>query len=296
MIPSPEGTRLIGWNGLQFILPLSWEVIVSGPCHLLIECDFTPVLEIRWHMASSSSPEGIFESTRRHLASSTGDVKKIAVPKHYLPLAKQHKLTAVSWGDSTHPDGLIWQCELTNTVIFCHLFHHKKAQSKELISLLVSLQCHAIDLALHPWSIQDFQLQLPAGFNYIDSTFKAGLSRLAFTNDTLNLQFCRLAPATTRLASSSLPQLLNTLVGNVEIDETLSDTKDLYEGRNNPSMSRQLIARLRKQRPFRWGQIWHDAPNNRLLSLLAESKQPIPLETVHNLCKHYEIIPFIEKN
>ncbi len=295
MTDSPKGTRLIGWNGLQFHLPLTWEVIVSGPCHLLIEYDFAPVLEIRWHTGGNSTPENIFETTRRHFSSTKSNVSKITIPKPYAIFAKRNGVTAVSWHDDNHLDGLIWQSEVSRTVIFCHLFRHTEASSKEVTALLESLQCNVGIPVPCTWSIQDFTLNLPTGFRYIDSTFKAGLSRIAFTNDNLQLQFCRLAPAATRLTTNSLPQLLSTLLGDVSMDETLIDKESLHECQNNPSTFRQFLSRMRKQRPFHWGRIWHDSQNNRLLSLLAESKHPISLNTVHNLCTHYEIIPFIQK-
>lgn len=286
----PADKRLIGWNGLLFKLPSSWEVIVSGPSHLLVEHDFNAVLEMRWHSSSQLSPEDVLATTLRHFATTKNAARKITLPQEFAGFKHTNVVTGLSWHEGNKLDGLIWQCRKCHTVHFCHLLQHSGTVTNDVVALLESIQCHADIAAPSIWSIQDFQLVLPASFHFSDFTFAAGLSRLAFYNDNLQLQFCRLAPATTRLAEDSLPHILGTLSGGLLPNEIIYETGHLYECQNTPSTSHQLFSRLRKQRPFRWGRIWHDVLHNRLLAVIAESRQAIDRITVQTLCTHYEII------
>jgi hypothetical protein len=293
MVPPKKthNTRDIRWNGLQCTLPQPWDVIVSGPCHLLIEHNFQPVIEIRWEQVASSSGKDFFEIIKSSFARTTETtITKVDLPKDYSTLARQHTPTAVSWEPGVSLNGLLWQCSFCDTVIFCHLIPHPDISPAHLAPVLESVCCHTEKDEPAVWSIQDFQLQIPNFFSFSDFTFAAGLSRLAFRSDTLHLQFCRLAPAAERLRGNSLCQLLNTLQGDLFNEETLINTPALHERKNTPHTAHQLLTRLRRRNPFCWGRIWHDKETNRILAVTAESKRPIDLNTVHSICSHYEIV------
>lgn len=287
----PAGQRLIGWNGLHLTLPVSWEIMVKGPRHLLVESDFAPVLEIRWDTGGNDSLDDIIATARQRFADVQPDVRRICPPESFAALSANTDIAWLSWHGENHPDGLLRQCPDCGTVILCRLFHHRHGMASRIAEVLASVQCHPHPGASPLWSIQDFQLSLPPGFAFIDSTFAAGLSRLAFSGNGLYLQFCRLAPAAARLAAYSLPQLLGTQLGGPLPEDIITNSLMIYECRNKPSTSCRLLSRLRRARPFRWGRIWHDAPHNRLLTVTAESTRAIDLNIVHELCLSYEIVP-----
>lgn len=284
------GQRLIAWNGLHLALPAGWEAMVCGPHHLLLECNFAPVLEIRWAADAKGSPEDILATARHRFTAPHQDVRRIDPPQPLAALSARRGITWLSWQDGGRPDGLLWQCPECGTVVLCRLYRHQPEMASPVAAVLDSIQCHRSTDAPSLWSIQDFQLILPPEYSFTDSTFAAGLSRLAFSGKGLGLQFCRLAPAATRLAASSLPQLLGTLIGGQLPEEALADAHEVYEWSNRPPASRRFLARLRRLPPFRWGRIWHDVPHNRLLAVTAESTTAIDLTLVHELCRHYEII------
>ncbi len=281
----------ISWNGLQCALPRSWEVIVSGPCHLLIEHDFHPVMELRWEQAGDNINTDIFEIIRRSFAKTTDTViTKVVLPKEFSPLTQQYTLIPVSWEPGNRLNGLLWQCSLCGTVIFCNIAAHPNISWAQLEPVLNSICCHSESDEAAFWSIQDFQLHIPRSFSFSDYTFAAGLSRLAFHGDDLDLQLCRLAPAAERLSGNSLSQLLSTLQGDLVNEEILTNTATLHERKNAPHTAHQLLTRLRRRNPFCWGRIWHNEKANRILAVTAESKRPIDLKTVHSISSRYEIV------
>lgn len=288
--PPGKGERQIGWNGLQIRLPADWEAIVAAPRHLLFEKNLRPLIEIRWDDSGRSSVDSVITAASRQLAATDSAVHRSPPSPPYNSLNFPH-LTALAWNDDRLPEGLVWQCDHCVTVFFCHLLQSDQTDHPAIVSLLQSLSCHREAEQPNLWSLQDFQLIVPPGYTFIDSTFAAGLSRLAFSGADLELQFCRLAPASTRLVNSSLAQLLRTMLDNPETAEILATTPELHEQRNMPSTSSRFLARFRKKPLFHWGRIWHDTAHNRLLSVIAHSRRPIDLPTVHHLSSQYEILP-----
>lgn len=288
---APTGSRrLIAWNGLQFCLPPSWEVIVASPRHLLVERDFRPVLEIRWDGSGKGSPADIVESTIQRFTKSGQAARETHVPRPFAAIPGCSGAVGLCWHECERLDGLVWQCPGCRTVLFCHLYHQRQTEEAAVCALLQTLRCCRESGAPSLWSVQDFRLSLPAGFHFRDYTLAAGLSRLAFQGHGLELQFCRLAPASARLADRSLPQLLGQLLGRVQPVEVLTDTPGVHECRNRPRTLPRLWQRLFRRLQFRWGRIWHDAQHDRLLTLTAAGARPIDLDTVHRLCANYEIL------
>jgi len=283
--------RAVGWNGLRFDCPRCWEVIVAGPHHLLLEQVLSPILEIRWEQAEKKhSIDNVVYAANRQLNNNETSARQITLPQQLLASGLPD-LTGLTWHNNEQLDGLVWKCRTCDTVIFCHLSNHQKACLSTVALLLQSLRCHHDGDEESLWSVQDFRLTLPVDFAFVNSSFAAGLSRLAFAGHDLDLQFCRLAPASTRIAIQSLSQLLADMLGPVHSREVITDTAKQYEVQTIPAAPRRLLPSFVRKPVFSWGRIWHDTGHNRLLSIVAHSKRPIPLTTVHHLASRYEILP-----
>lgn len=139
------------------------------------------------------------------------------------------------------------------------------------------------------WAIQDITISLPSVFQFRDYTFAPGLTRLAFHSTQIHLQVCRLAPARERLAAHSLRDILENLQGETIADAILQNQPAVFETVTSPSLWQQMRMRLKRSKPFQWGKIWHVEESNRILAVTAESIRPIELDTVHKICKQYEI-------
>ncbi len=286
-----DSCRQIGWNDLRFSLPATWEVIVAGPRHLLVENRLQPMVEIRWEKGGTISPERVCLAAVRQLAGSGRTVRRCIPPEPYHTTLGHLGATGLSWQHEQQLDGLIWQCRQCGTIIFCSFGDAQRKSGSAVARLLASLRCRHEAEEPTLWSVQDFRLVLPPEYAFVNSTFAAGLSRLAFTGHNLQLQFCRLAPAATRLAGGSLAHHLRAMLGSTGTEDILAETAQAHERMNRPSAGRRLLARLTRKPVFCWGRIWHDPAHDRLLSLVAASNRPIDLETVRHLCRGYEILP-----
>ena len=255
--------RLVGWNGLRFSCPSSWEGIVRGGHNLLLEDQFTPVAELRWSDNSTASVDSVLARAMRGRGELSVPLATHALPPIFasLPLPG-----------------------LTGQPLQRGAFKHDKAPR-----LIVAPGLGHVPPAL--WAVMDFQLTLPPGFRYQDSSFRAGMSRLVVTDHNLQLQYCRLAPADSRLQGRTLAGLLTQLHNPVSPQEVLSTGEYHQEISSLPPAWRRLSATLTNKPAYSWASIRHDQQHNRLLACTADSKAPIPLETVRHLASSYAFIP-----
>ena len=299
-----EPIRRIGWNNIQLELPSGWETIVSGDRNLLIEQNFKPLIDLRWEKDNSGRDlSDVFLSIQNVLGKRSGcPVDKVDVPDELARLASQTGCIAFSWAATAGPqcqdseqkiNGVLWRCPDCDTIVIGQLYNHPTIGLNALVSALASIRCHQDDADASDssyWSIQDIKLTLPASCRMSAHSFQAGLTRLTFQENDMQLHFCRLAPARQRLQQGPISQLLTNLLGKDSEYQGLHESSHLYECISSPPLTQQMLKRLKRQHPFRWGRIWHDEGSNRLLSVIAESSHPIDLEKVHRLCDKYEII------
>lgn len=303
-LTSAEPFRQIGWNNVQLALPNGWEAIVSGDRNLLIEQNFKPLIDLRWETDNGGRDvEEIFLSIQRVLGKRTScPVEKVPVPTELSLLAEKTNCIAFSWSAAEGPscqdrrqaiNGLLWHCPDCATILIAQLYHHPKVALTQFAPVLSSIHCHPAEgenTDSTYWSIQDFRLTLPASCTMTAHSFQAGLTRLTFQEQDMRLHFCRLAPAKQRLQQAPMARLLTNLLGEDTTYQGLNHSSHLYECISAPPLTQQMLKRLKRQHPFRWGRIWHDEQANRLLSVLAESRSPIDLNRVHKFCDHYEIL------
>lgn len=284
-----EGLRSIGWNGIQFKCPAGWEVIADSAGHLLIEEEFSPLLELRWERGKIPGLEELV-----HRISTTDPKQTPPVPvSPPPPLAALglSGLTCLSRRPDSWPEILLWQCTDCATLMLVQLHQHAHATRDGVLAMLASLRCHVSPDEQSLWSLQDFRLVLPPGYQFCDSTFQPGLSRLAFTGNDLNLQFCRLAPAATRLRGHGIRDILDELTGSPFVPTYLADTEDMCECvMGATGLARVLVTLTRKPRCC-WARMWHIPLHDRLLALVITSRRPIDPRIGDTLARCYETVP-----
>ena len=159
---------------------------------------------------------------------------------------------------------------------------------KKTADVLSTLTCHDEPNTL--WQVQDFALTTPATYTLTDYTFKAGLTRLSFEIDNCNLQVCRLAQASHRLQSQSLEELLFSLTGTRQLDTGISPDQKECIGTRSPSVTKQILFRLKKEKPFIEAKIKLVPENDRILACVAASTRPISLDDVYSCYETFKII------
>lgn len=282
--------RTIGWNNLQFSCPVDWEVTVSSACHLLVEEELAPVFELRWDTGNKGTT--VHELVQRSIEASQERVtlSPVELPDCFTPLPYTD-ITALSSRPDLSPELLFWYCEECGSVFLCHLHRFAPQDTATLASVLCGLKCHQSHEGKAFWSLQDFQLKLSSEYQYRDSSFQAGLSRLAFSGNGLELQYCRLAPADARLQANEIKDILNGLIGSRYNAHYLVDDEHQCCSMSGPTGMGKLMACLRRKPLYCWAKMWHIQSSNRLLALVIHSRHPIDPDIGESLSGCYEIVP-----
>ncbi len=285
-----KNKRLIAWNGVRLQIPTDWDARVAGKRHLVFEKDFQLQLQIRWEKPSRVIPSSFQERSKR-IAEQLGSI--IQAEQLPLELQKLHDVfgpVTCYRGESGLLEGGVFCCNDHRTPVFFQLSLPNPALVAEVSNCLTTFACCDDDRETL-WRIQDLSLSLPGSYILNDYTFGAGLTRISFSNSTLLLQTCKLGPADSRLSRQSLEKILITLAGSSGLEPVTAKGNVCCEAHRNPSISGQLLFRLRREKPFIRSKLWHDAVNNRLLAVMLSSNRPIALKTLYKICGQYEIIP-----
>jgi hypothetical protein len=283
-----QQNSFIAWNGVSLYCPADWDLRVSGLRHLVFEKDFQPQLQIRWEKASKQTPNHLRERLTGLGGETISIIPENDLPTDWLKLKEKFASVSVYREESGAMGGGICFCRHCNTVVLFQLLSQDRTLPKEAGNCIATLSCHNDHDIL--WRVQDFSLLTPEAFILQDYTFGAGLTRLSFINRHLYLQTCKLAPADTRLSLQSLAEILLALTGTTTLEIVTDEDNKHCTGYRRPSIARQILLRLRREKPFLLAKAWHDTESNRLLAVVLSSNRPIARTTADKLCKHYEIV------
>lgn len=284
-------TRRRGWNGLQFNLPDDCEDIVSGARHLLIEKDFLPVMEVRWELPEGKKQTASIQSVVRQLYKSSPDgCREVSPPQHIANFAKKKDVYCLRTDDTSDGISIIWQCKKCRTLILCRMYTHPSVSSDDVAKTLQSISCHQLSDQPTYWSVQDFRLQTPPIYRLANYSFQAGLTRLLFVDKATQVLYCRMAPASDRLADMTLEELLCSLHDRLQNSNIEDSSERTASAGTTPSLMGQILLRLKRKKAFCRGIIRHDPITNRILAIICESNSPIKQDSIQSLFSHYEII------
>ena len=281
-------TLTIGWNGVRVEVPAHWETIVSGHNHLIFEDDFKPVFQIRWKKIGVLDPQKFEEKSDLwwHQLGTTSDA--VLFPPELSTLADSFTHSRYYRGRQPMASGGICYSAENKILLFFQQLNNEEAMWQKTAEVLSSLSWHGFIDTL--WQIQDFTLTTSTEYTLTDYSFKAGLSRLSFKGNNCNLQICRLGQASHRLKSQSLEDILFTLVGTRQLPVTLSSGKKICSGVRSPSVTRQVLHRMKKEKPFINAKVWLVPEHDRLLAYVASSTRPISPEGVTLCYETFKII------
>lgn len=283
-------SRTIGWNGLQLSTPAGWETIVSAPTHLLFEQDLDPILEIKWQQSSRSNraaklDKGIFETLKKEF----GAPENIHRKSSWAKLLPQYQVTHYSWTGTNSVEILFLVCPSCNTTLLCRFLQYSTKSRQQITEVLQSLCCHNEDTR-NRWSILDFSFMVPKTMKLKTFSIAAGFTRLSFEEKGQYIHLCRLAPASQRLKKATLEDTLIQLVGDDRKNVSLTQHEHFIELYTLPSIFSQIKRRLKREKPFKYGRLWHAVDHDRIFGLSVESIKPISKTTVDQLFNNHEII------
>ncbi len=279
-----------GWNSLRFQCPQDWDVIVSGDHHLLFESNFHPVLELRWHV-NKGNTERATKNILQNLQKDSGLFPHKSLPPSWQILTDKYSVHLLLKGKDKSASAALLTCHTCGTSLLFYFFDTVPASHTDITTLFSSISCHDSVGRKTLWALQDFHLLLPASYQLSGYNFGAGLTRLSFTDNSLISHICRLAPASQRLQTSSMADLLMVL-GDVEINtESIQQSEYMVSHSRHPPIHKQILDRFKRKMPFHEMILRHHPECDRLTGLFLFDKKPIPDTLAASILDSYEIFP-----
>lgn len=286
------GYRFVGWNGLAITVPATWEVKPTGPTHLIFEHNFQAVVEIRWQkttaknldkcLPSSLEQYGKISGNQLVLQKTPSDIAQ-SLPAFEIQCFKVCTAKKLKVYFLFHAD--------TSTYVILHLYNGDDIAAA--LSSIASLHFGEAAGEMLTWAIQDFRVDIPAGFSFSHFKMEAGFSTLYFKKASTLLHICRLAPADIRLKKNSQKEILATLLGRQpkSLQGANRDQEATLHYHQNPGIVQQILMRIQRKKPFIRASLHHNKKANRLLGVVMEGIHPVE-ENIHQMiCASYEISP-----
>jgi hypothetical protein len=286
----------VAWNGIRFRAPADWQLAQIGACHLVLEDETTPVMEVKW-----AKVKGNF-SHRAHLKRLTSLQKKQvrktfkaeSIPADWESVLKNFEASGFSWqGDTTHGQGVILFCPGCRKATLVQFFQQKSIENIRVASqVLDSFRDHRQDGQVL-WSAYDIRAIVPETYQLKRHRFEAGKYELDFADGSQHICLHRWALASVLLAEQDLVQLAGTVAGFNKPEPVAGSMNGCATAEWSlvPKADWQRwLGRFKHKASYYWLGLWHLEEKNRILGVRAEGKKPLDTELLDRICAHYESI------
>lgn len=272
-------SKTIAWNGLEFTVPKDWEAVVTGKQQLLFEHDLEPELELKWQKHHARSLEQARDKVIKQLSREFGQPDTITA---HSELTAKYLILQFTWQENNFTVFFLF-CPDCHTGILVRPY----ASTTDILQLQASLHCHST-AQIHRWAVQDFSFSLPDSCLLDSYTFAMGFSRISFKEAKSTIHLCRMRPASTHLRDENIDTLLKKLTGCTLPSSQLSQCEDYIELKTCPSITAQLKMRLKRQKPFIYGRLWHHKPSDKLLGFTIEDIKPPSASRIEQIYNSHE--------
>ena len=288
MVPPSHVIKPIGWNGIYCSLPEHWDIIVKGNCHLIIEQDLHPLLELRWQdkiQPEKKNTDFILSQLNRE----TEKQLELTKPPDFLQsLHHRFKLTTFTL-DATHPAGAVITCRQCGTAVLFQFFNTTASLAAPLLSFFESLTCCLEDKQDSYWAIEDLRFKIPQHFTLDSYAFSFGLTKFSFKNRGSNLKFCRLAGASKHLSRYTFTHLFANFNGSISDECTVINSNTLILD-TPPSLGDRLLKIIKRKKIYRWAKFHHFADRDKILGIHLESRQPLDRQQLALIERDYGFV------
>ena len=276
----------ISWNGIAIDVPISWEARVIGSNHLHLESNFQPHLEIKWnHIPSKRSDELCKRALKKLEQATQQSLRQVPLPECYTHKLQSFTVQCFTTKKYSDPQYIFLHNEQHRLFL---MLQFSMCKSGHPLQQIGKIECRAGDNPGY-WSIQDVRFSLPSSFILQSHTMDPGFTTIHFKNDRSLLHLCRLAPAALRLQENTLQEILISLLGLENETRVMHESETAVQFERSPTLTRQILYRLRRKKPFILSKLWHDKVHDRLLGVFMEAVHPIDATLHETICSSYEI-------
>lgn len=291
MDSSGSKPRSISWNGVRALLPAGWELILKGNSHLIIEQDFSPIIEFRWQLQHQAVDEARQrDKILSQLKKETGKNPTLTEPPAFLHTLKPgYKVSAFTLDNEPFPAGAILTCLKSSTLVLIHFFQSTRRSTDNLEFFFDSITCLSGQEQNDQWIIEDLSFKLPDLFTLDSFSFSFGLAQLCFNHKTADVDLYRLTRGSKHLAEHSLRELFAAFTG---------DNPDVYSEIDGstlrlvttPTLKEQLLRTIKRKKVYRWGTFTYYPDHDKILGIHLKSRYAVDQKLLTFIEKYYGVI------
>jgi hypothetical protein len=289
MVPPSHEIRPVGWNGIYCCLPVHWDIIVKGNCHLIIEQDLHPLLEFRWQDKAQPAKKNNTDVILSQLNRETDKQLEIIKPPQFLQTLHHRFELSTFTLDAAHPAGAVITCRKCGTAILLQFFNTTASLIEFLFSFFESFTCCPEDKQASYWAIEDLTFKIPQHFTLDSYSSSFGLTKFSFKNRDTNLKFCRLSGASKHLSHYTFTHLFANFNGRTSDECTVIDSNTLILD-TPPSLGDRLSKIIKRKKIYRWAKFHRFADRDKILGIHVESRQPLERPQLALIEKDYGFI------
>ena len=287
--------RQIAWNGIQFSIPVTWELGWVDSNHLTFHKNSIPAMEIKWGPIKTrfSHRTQLNKIAKGHKAHLRTKIIQWPLPAAWKQALAQYSSQGFCWQtDANSGHGATLYCPACNNSIILQIFDiHNHLTDPGVLEFLKTLSDHREDNCT-AWQIFEIQTQLPRSLRLNHYHFKPGNHELALSNRSMTVRLHRWAPASALLAKSSLSEFIaaTLALSPEQLEKTSLHEYPAVEWRNNEHSGwLYKLKRMRIRPTFKWVIVWHLETYNRILGISLESNKPLETSQMAQISDNFQL-------
>jgi hypothetical protein len=294
----PMTFKDIGWNGICFSIPDTWEVSKIGAHYLFFEDQHQPTMEIKW----GKVPEGYThhqqfqQLSTQYSGQEQKTIKQNSLPKLWEKALHAYDAVGFSWGGKPFGGtGAMVYCPECRCATLIQFFSKDRQPVPAARQILQSFKDHP-ESNLATWSIYDIQAKIPTNFTLITYQFDAGCFKLVFDTGFIRATFHRWGLASVLLRDKNLQSFARQMCQMPASEpDSIPIHNNAYTGvhwRVSPpnNLWVQLANLIKRSRPYRSTLFWQVPEKNRILGIDLAGKGPMDESLMNTLCAGYDTI------
>jgi len=286
-MPITQGQQFIGWMGLTFYVPESWDLVHAKgnrfDGYLRFEEDGVLRCEIQWTLVSAGRVV-LDEQVENYLKSLEQMLRKrgspVTIRKNiHIVSRKQVKRNVrdFMWESNTVGYGMMWFCEECRRALVAQVVGYEGEPVKEWArQVFLSLSDHA-EGDWEIWSVYGLKFEAPKGWNMAKSEIAPGKISFVFRQGEYELSVGRYGPASVLLKGKGLEEFAVEVLGKETVErfnihyriENLHDHEGMVlvgKDKRSANPFHVFLRRLRTGNPFPQfrGWLWRCERSNRV--------------------------------
>ena len=273
----------IGWNGIVFKAPSSWQPTVIYPTYLFFEQGGAPVFEIKWQKVQGkfSLQKGIKQLEKTLPENATLVAKDLHSDLQQSLFTTNAAGFQIEKGNYSN-DGIIIFCSECNHVILVQ-WYLNTPENKGLLSEIFQTLLDHYDNESQLLAVYDIRAKLPAQARLQNHELLPGKYTFNFELGAVALTLYRFKPATVLLKNSSLGIFGHNILE--EAPQKENEQQALWNYRLHGINF--LLAKLRRKPIAMWMRLRHDPDQNAILGIKAEGNNFNETDWLENICKNF---------